>query len=55
MAVLAAADNIDDLSPIVPAIMPVVYKHCATQVNRNTIPLLEKIYYGLLKSDWIDR
>lgn len=33
MAVLAAAENIQDLSPIVPAIMPVVYKHCALQVK----------------------
>src|SRR5699024_3105799 len=33
MTVLAAAENIEDLSPIVPAIMPVVYKHCALQVT----------------------
>ncbi|OEK76178.1 nitric oxide dioxygenase [Staphylococcus saprophyticus] len=33
MAVLAAAENIEDLTPIVPAIMPVVYKHCALQVQ----------------------
>lgn len=33
MAVVAAAENIEDLTPIVPAIMPVVYKHCALQVQ----------------------
>ncbi|MCD8834180.1 MULTISPECIES: globin domain-containing protein [Staphylococcus] len=40
MAVLAAADNIDDLSPIVPAIMPVVYKHCALQVKPEHYPIV---------------
>ena len=40
MAVLAAAENIDDLSPIVPAIMPVVYKHCALQVKAEHYPIV---------------
>ena len=40
MAVLAAADNIDDLSPIVPVIMPVVYKHCALQVQPEHYPIV---------------
>lgn len=40
MAVLAAAENIKDLSPIVPAIMPVVYKHCALQVKPEHYPIV---------------
>ena len=40
MAVLAAAENIEDLSPIVPAIMPVVYKHCALQVKPEHYPIV---------------
>lgn len=40
MAVLAAAENIEDLSPIVPAIMPVVYKHCALQVKAEHYPIV---------------
>lgn len=40
MAVLAAADNIKDLSPIVPIIMPVVYKHCALQVKPEHYPIV---------------
>lgn len=40
MAVLAAADNIDDLTPIVPVIMPVVYKHCALQVQPEHYPIV---------------
>lgn len=38
MAVVAAAENIEDLTPIVPAIMPVVYKHCALQVKPEHYP-----------------
>lgn len=33
MSVLAAAQNIDDLTPIVPVVMPIAYKHCALQVQ----------------------
>lgn len=40
MAVLAAAQHIDDLSPIVPVIMPVVYKHCALQVLPEHYPIV---------------
>lgn len=40
MAVLAAAENIEDLSPIVPAIMPVVYKHCALQIKPEQYPIV---------------
>lgn len=40
MAVLAAAENIEDLTPIVPAIMPVVYKHCALQVQPEHYPIV---------------
>ncbi|XVL31548.1 globin domain-containing protein [Staphylococcus equorum] len=40
MAVLTAAENIKDLSPIVPAIMPVVYKHCALQVKPEHYPIV---------------
>lgn len=40
MAVLAAAENIKDLSLIVPAIMPVVYKHCALQVKPEHYPIV---------------
>ncbi|MDT3960231.1 globin domain-containing protein [Staphylococcus kloosii] len=40
MAVLAAAEHIDDLSPIVPVIMPVVYKHCALQVLPDHYPIV---------------
>lgn len=40
IAVLAAAENIEDLSPIVPAIMPVVYKHCALQVKAEHYPIV---------------
>lgn len=40
MAVLAAAENIDDFSPIVPVIMPVVYKHCALQVKAEHYPIV---------------
>ena len=40
MAVLAAAENIKDLSPFVPAIMPVVYKHCALQVKPEHYPIV---------------
>ncbi|MDU9418546.1 globin domain-containing protein [Staphylococcus lloydii] len=40
MAVLAAAEHIDDLSPIVPVIMPVVYKHCALQVLPEHYPIV---------------
>lgn len=40
MAVLAAAENIKDLSPIVPAIMSVVYKHCALQVKPEHYPIV---------------
>src|SRR5699024_364754 len=42
MAVLAAAENIDDLSPIVPGIMPVVYKHCALQVKAEHYPIVSE-------------
>lgn len=40
MAVVAAAENIEDLTPIVPAIMPVVYKHCALQVKPEHYPIV---------------
>lgn len=40
MAVVAAADNIEDLTPIVPAIMPIVYKHCALQVKPKHYPIV---------------
>ena len=49
MAVLSAADNIDDLSPIVPAIMPVVYKHCALQVTPDHYPIVGETLLWAIK------
>jgi len=40
MAVLSSAENIKDLSPIVPVVMPVVYKHCALQVIPEQYPII---------------
>lgn len=39
-AVLAAAQHIDDLTPIVPVIMPVAHKHCALQVMPEHYPIV---------------
>ncbi|HHB0247196.1 TPA: globin domain-containing protein [Staphylococcus aureus] len=39
-AVMAAAVNIDNLSVIKPAIMPVAYKHCALQVYAEHYPIV---------------
>ena len=40
MAVLAAAQHIEDLSPIVPVVMPVAHKHCALQVKPEHYPIV---------------
>ncbi len=39
-AVLAAAQHIDDLTPIVPVVMPVAHKHCALQVVPEHYPIV---------------
>lgn len=39
-AVLAAAQHIDDLTPIVPVVMPVAHKHCALQVMPEHYPIV---------------
>ncbi|SCU24277.1 flavohemoprotein [Staphylococcus xylosus] len=50
MAVVAAAENIKDLTPIVPAIMPVVYKHCALQVKPEHYPIVgENLIWAIEK------
>lgn len=49
MAVVAAAENIKDLTPIVPAIMPVVYKHCALQVKPEHYPIVGENLIGAIE------
>lgn len=39
-AVLAAAQHIDDLTPVVPVVMPVAHKHCALQVMPEHYPIV---------------
>lgn len=39
-AVLAAAQHIDDLTPILPVVMPVAHKHCALQVMPEHYPIV---------------
>lgn len=39
-AVLAAAQHIEDLTPIVPVVMPVAHKHCALQVMPEHYPIV---------------